>query len=128
LAKHGIDFIRRYGFDNDGRMFFQVTRDGRPIRKRRYLFTETFGVAALAAYAQAANDDRARQEAVDLFNLVERYLTTPDLIPPKFYTENRSMKGLVIPMIMTVTAQILRNAVDDPGPYNERIDRYIDEF
>jgi N-acylglucosamine 2-epimerase len=128
LAKHGIDFIRRYGFDNDGRMFFQVTRDGRPIRKRRYLFTETFGVAALAAYAQAANDDRARQEAVDLFNLVERYLTTPDLIPPKFYTENRSMKGLVIPMIMTVTAQILRNAVDDPGPYNERIDRYIDEI
>ena len=87
-------------------MFFQVTREGRPIRKRRYLFTETFAIAALAAYAQAAKDNQARQEAVDLFNLVERYLTTPGLIPPKFYTENRSMKGLVIPMIMIVTAQM----------------------
>ena len=59
LAKHGIDFIRRYGFDDDGRMFFHVTRDGRPIRKRRYIFTETFGVAALAAYAQASGDGQA---------------------------------------------------------------------
>jgi N-acylglucosamine 2-epimerase len=28
LAKYGIDFIRRYGFDDDGRMFFHLTRDG----------------------------------------------------------------------------------------------------
>ncbi len=48
LASHGVDFIRKYGFDEDGRMFYAVTRDGRPLRKRRYLFTETFGVIALA--------------------------------------------------------------------------------
>ena len=48
-AKHGIDFIRKYGFDDDGRMFFSVTRDGRRLRKRRYIFTETFGMIALAA-------------------------------------------------------------------------------
>ena len=42
LARHGIDFIQRHGFDEDGRMFFLVTRDGRPLRKRRYLFTEMF--------------------------------------------------------------------------------------
>ena len=69
LARHGIDFIRKHGFDADGRMFFQVTRDGRPIRKRRYLFTETFGAIALAAYAKAAGDEQALQEAIDLFDL-----------------------------------------------------------
>ena len=40
LAKHGLDFLRRYGFDSDGRMFFHLTRDGRPVRKRRYFFSE----------------------------------------------------------------------------------------
>ena len=37
LAKHGVDFIDRHCFDPaDGRMWFHVTREGRPIRKRRY--------------------------------------------------------------------------------------------
>ncbi len=42
LAAHGIDFIQKFGFDTDGRMFFQVTREGRPVRKRRYVFSENF--------------------------------------------------------------------------------------
>jgi N-acylglucosamine 2-epimerase len=42
-AIHGIKFIGKNGFDDDGRMWFHVSRDGKPIRKRRYAFTETFG-------------------------------------------------------------------------------------
>lgn len=128
LAKHGINFIRRFGFDDDGRMFFHLTRDGRPIRKRRYIFAETFGVAALAAYAKASGDEQAKQEAIDLFNLIVRHITTPGLIPSKFYTENRPAKGLGIPMIMLVTAQILRETVDDPAFCNEWIDQSIAEI
>lgn len=127
LAKHGIDFIRRYGFDGDGRMFFHVTRDGKPVRKRRYVFTETFAVAALAAYARAARDEQAAREATDLFKLVVRYLTTPELIPPKFNTEVRPMKGLAIPMILIITARILRQASDDPV-CDEWIERSIREI
>jgi N-acylglucosamine 2-epimerase len=127
LAKHGVDFIRRYGFDSDGRMFFQLTRDGRPVRKRRYVFSETFAIAGLAAYARAAGDDRARQEAVDLFKLIIRYLTTPGLLPPKFNPEVRPMKGMAIPMILIVTAQILRQASDDPI-CDEWIQRSIEEI
>ena len=41
-ARHIYDFIARYGFDSDGRMFFSVTADGRPLRKRRYLFYRDF--------------------------------------------------------------------------------------
>ncbi|MGQ9787095.1 MAG: AGE family epimerase/isomerase [Anaerolineae bacterium] len=127
LAKHGLDFLRRYGFDTDGRMFFQVTRDGRPVRKRRYIFSESFAVSALAAYARAANDNQARQEAVNLFKLITHYLTTPGLLPPKFNPEVRPMKSLAVPMILIVTAQTLRQASDDPI-CNEWIDRSIAEI
>lgn len=128
LARHGVAFIRKHGFDADGRMFFHVTRDGRPVRKRRYLFTETFGVIALAAFAQAAGDDQARQEATDLFELVLRYLRTPGLIPPKVNPDVRPAKALAVPMILIATAQVLRSAVQDPAPYNAVIDACIAEI
>ena len=128
LARHGIDFLRRYAFDSDGRMFFHLTRDGRPLRKRRYIFAETFAVAGLAAYASAAGDTKARDQAVSLFELITRYLTTPGLLPPKVNPETRSMKGLAIPMIMIVTAQILREAAPDLAICDQWIDRSISEI
>jgi len=127
LAAHGVDFIRRHGFDEDGRMFFLVTRDGRPLRKRRYVFTETFAAAGLAAYARASGDERARDEAIALFALAERYLDTPGLIPPKFDPATRPMKALAVPMIRIATAQALRDALEDPR-LDERIDRAVDEI
>ena len=39
VARHGVDFLLKHAFDSDGRMFYSVTRDGRPLRKRRYLFS-----------------------------------------------------------------------------------------
>ena len=50
-AKKGVDFLLNHCFDTDGQMFFHVTREGKPIRKRRYYFSETFAVIAFAAYA-----------------------------------------------------------------------------
>ena len=77
LAGHGIEFINRCCFDADGRMFFSVTRDGRPLRKRRYLFSEAFAVIALAAFGRAAGDQRSIGQALDLFRLILRYTATP---------------------------------------------------
>jgi len=127
LARHGLDFIRRYGFDADGRMFFTVTQDGRPLRKRRYLFSEAFTVMALAAYAKAAKDDEAAQQAGDLFRLMVRYITTPGLLEPKVNPLTRPLKGLALPMILIVVAQTLRDATNDPL-CDEWIQRSIDEI
>jgi N-acylglucosamine 2-epimerase len=113
-ARHGIDFLRRHGFDDDGRMFFLVDREGRPLRKRRYIFSETFMIAALAAYSRATGDAAAAQEALALYQRVQHDLDTPGALPPKWDTTTRPMRGLAIPMIMTVTAQILRQALPDP--------------
>ena len=41
-SKSCIDFIEAHCFDTDGRMFFEVTAAGIPVRKRRYVFSETF--------------------------------------------------------------------------------------
>lgn len=125
-SRHGIDFIRQYGFDDDGRMFYAVTRDGRPLRKRRYLYTETFGTIALAEYAKASGEASSLDQARSLFRLIMKYHRTPGLLEPKGVAETRTLKSHGMPMILLATAQVLRSIDDDPL-YDEVIEGSIHE-
>jgi len=125
-AKLGYDFLNKYCFDADGQMFFHVTRDGKPIRKRRYFFSETFYVIAAAAYAKASGDETAAANARRVFDLCIQYATTPGLLQPK-YTNTRPSKGIGVPMIMMNTAQQLRETIGY-GPCDEWISKWIQEI
>ncbi|MEZ4773953.1 MAG: AGE family epimerase/isomerase [Bacteroidia bacterium] len=127
LARHGLDFLEKHAFDTDGRMFFSLTQEGKPLRKRRYVFSEFFAIAAYAAYGKAAKDKTAVQKAIDLFHFTMHQLETPGLLPPKGIPGTRDSKGLSIPMITLVTAQILREVCDEPW-LEERIMQVIGEL
>lgn len=128
LAHHGLDFLRRYGFDADGRMFFSVTRDGRPLRKRRYLFSESFAVIAFAEYAQAAGDPTARQKAEEIYRLMLHYHNTPGLLEPKIIPQTRQLKGHAMPMILMAISQVIRQTDPDNPLYRQTIDRSLHEI
>ena len=113
-AKIGSDFLLNHCFDRDGQMFFHVAQDGKPIRKRRYFFSETFTVIALAAYAKAAGDEELAVRARGLFGKCIAYSKGDLKLPPK-YSDTRPSKGIGIPMIMINTAQQLRETIGDPG-------------
>jgi len=121
-AKLGYDFLNQHCFDTDGRMFFHVTREGKPIRKRRYYFSETFYVIAAAAYAKATGDEHAAARAREVFGQCIAFATQPGMITPKF-TDVRPAKGIGVPMIMMNTAQQLRATIGD-----ERCDGWIDHW
>jgi N-acylglucosamine 2-epimerase len=125
-AKSGIDFLNKHCFDTDGQMFFHVTRNGQPIRKRRYYFAETFAVIANAAYAKASGDEAAAEKARNLFGKCIEYATTPGLLPAKF-TGTRPAKGIGVPMIMMNTAQQLRETIGD-ARCDEWISTWIEEI
>jgi len=113
LSKHGIDFLEKHCFDTDGRMFFEVTKDGRPLRKRRYTFSETFACIAFLEYGLAAGDERRIEKANDIFKLLIRYRNNPELLPPKFYPQTRSSKGHSASMILLNVAQAMRKVRKD---------------
>lgn len=126
LARHGLGFLMKHCFDDDGRAFFVVTRDGKPLRKRRYVFSEVFAVMGLAEFAKATGEDWARQKAAEVFDTLVRYHTTPGLLEPKVNPDVRNLKGHAMPMILLATAQVARQ-VDDRPIYNEIIDNSIHE-
>lgn len=121
-AKLGYDFLNKHCFDEDGQMFFHVTRDGKPIRKRRYFFSETFYVIAAAAYAKASGDMEAAEKARMVFGKCIDYASSTIKLEPK-YTNTRPSKGIGVPMIMINTAQQLRETIGD-----SRCDVYINQW
>lgn len=125
-CKSGIDFIEKYCFDTDGRMFFEVTAAGVPIRKRRYVFSETFAAIAMAHYSIASGDRSYAEKAVRLFKQVLHYKNTPGLLEPKF-REGLTAKGHSFCMILIDTAARIREAIDDPA-LTRQIDESIDEL
>ena len=63
-AKSTLDFIEKHCFDDDGHMYFSVTADGKPLRKRRYVFSETFAAIAMSEYALATGDRNYADKAM----------------------------------------------------------------
>jgi N-acylglucosamine 2-epimerase len=127
LAEHGIEFIERCCVDpSDNRMWFHVTREGRPIRKRRYAFSESFAAIAYGEIARATNSDRYAEQARQIFQRFISHSTNPVNVNPK-YTDVRPMKGLGFPMICIATAQELRESIG-LSDADEWIDRSIAEI
>jgi N-acylglucosamine 2-epimerase len=127
LAKHGVEFIKRHGFDRDGRMFFLVTRDGRPLRKRRYVLTELFNVMALAEYAKASGEQESMERARSTIALVLDLLARQGALEPKINPEIRPVRAHVVPMLLADIFKLLREA-DEEGDYDALIGRSIDEL
>lgn len=125
-AKLGVDFLLSHCFDKDGQMFFHMTRDGKPIRKRRYYFSETFAVIALAAYAQATDDKAMAKKARELFGTCIAYASGEKKLQAKF-EDTRPSKSIGVPMIMMNTAQQLRETIGDDR-CDEWITKWIEEI
>ena len=119
-SKSCIDFIEQHCFDTDGRMYFEVTAEGKPIRKRRYVFSECFAAIAMSEYSIASGDKSYAHKALELFKNILHFINTDGILEPK-YCEGVEMRGHSITMILINTASRIREVI----PANE-LDAQID--
>ncbi len=126
MAKSCIYFIEAHCFDTDGRMYFEVTADGRPLRKRRYVFSECFATIAMSEYALATGDITYAEKALKLFKDTLRFISTPGILEPK-YLPTQPARGHSITMILINTAACVRRAIADPE-LDAQIERSITEL
>lgn len=120
-SKSCIDFIEKHCCDKDGHMYFEVTAEGVPLRKRRYVFSECFAAIAMSEYAIASGDKSYAEKALRLFKLIQRFLSTPNFLESK-YLPALQARGHSITMILINTASRIRAAISDPA-----LDMQIDE-
>ncbi len=115
-----LGFARRHAVDADGRMFFHLDRLGRPVRKRRYAYSECFAAMACAEAAALTGDAALAAEGERHFRTARRAMTEPGGIAPKT-TALRAGKPLGHPMISLGVAQVVRRATG--GAFAEEVAR-----
>ncbi|MBC7093607.1 AGE family epimerase/isomerase [Candidatus Bipolaricaulota bacterium] len=121
VARLGCEFISANGFDADGQTFFSVTRDGRPLRRRRYFFAEVFVAIGFAEFASASGDAAARTKSRELFAQVVRLYHQPELLPAKVFPETRPTKSLLTQLVLlTMCHELWRN--DPGGRYDDLVE------
>ena len=130
VAKSCLDFATAHCIDRDGRMFFTVTREGKPLRKRRYWFSEAFYVLANAEFYMATGEQACLETARKYFDFIHTMYQTPASDPykitPKGMTETRATKALANPMILLNVASVMRDAdKKNYGKYNAIITELI---
>jgi N-acylglucosamine 2-epimerase len=125
-ARSCIEFTREHCYAPDGKMYFTVTREGRPLRMRRYVYSESFAAVANAAFAKATGDERAAQDAVQNFATYLHHSFTPNVMPPKTDPETRPMLGIGVHMIGIVTAQELRANLGEVAVAGRTCSQWVD--
>ena len=126
-ARSCLDFIRDHARGPGGKLYFQLTREGRPLRMRRYFFSECFAAMGSAAFAKASGDQRAADEARDYFSrYIAGAITGAAAIAPKTDPGTRPARGLAPQMMLIVIAQEIRDALGDITVAGETCTAWID--
>lgn len=134
-AESCLDFMEKYCINRDkgNRMYFTVTAEGRPLRQRRYCFSEGFYAMANAEYyALTGNKDnlkRARAAYDLIWNLNNGLIQDPTGMGPKTIPESRIGRSLADPMIYLNLTSIMRRV--DPelaAIYNARSEKCVQDI
>ncbi len=126
-AKKLYEFLPRC-VDSDGRMFFTVTEDARPIQKRRYFFSETFAAIGCAEYYKATKEEEAWVKAEEFFDTAYSIFLNPQLTIPKLNPVNAPFKALSPVMILLNTAKELAEAGKNKEKYENIANKCCDEI
>lgn len=132
-ADSGAEFIRNHCIDTDGRMFFTVARDGTPLRKRRYFFSESFLVVGFAEYYLLTKNPEdlafANKYLQLMFDIYCDGNNDPFKITPKENSAVRPLHNNAYPMVLVSSAQtLLRIDPANKAYYEKVIDRVIKDM
>lgn len=131
-ADNGAKFIKEHCIDKDGRMFFIVTEDGSPLRKRRYFFSESFLVVGFAEYYLVSKNKEDLELAETYFDLMYRLYRHPETDPfkitPKENSKVRQIHNNSNPMVLVSSAQTLRRISKNYEKYDPIIKSIIKDM
>ncbi|HZS62560.1 MAG TPA: AGE family epimerase/isomerase [Gemmatimonadaceae bacterium] len=74
MADRAVTFMRAHLIDpTHGGVYWTVDAAGAPLDDRKHVYAQAFAIYALAEHYRATADGESRQEAVRLFELIERH-------------------------------------------------------
>ena len=133
-SKSCLDFMEKYCINPnaDGRMYFTVTADGKPLRQRRYYYSEAFYAIANAEYYGITGEKVCLERAKKAYNIywdLWHGAKDPTGLGPKTEPQTRSGRAFGLPMIyLNVTSVMLRVDPENKALYEERAQGCVDDI
>jgi len=100
IARHGVDFLRQYGMDEEGHWYFALDRTGNPLVQPYNIFSDCFAAMAFAQFALASEDIEAADIAKRTYDNILRREANPKGIYNKTVPGTRALKDFALPMIL----------------------------
>ena len=128
-SKSCLDFMEKYCINREAgdRMYFTVTADGKPLRQRRYCFSEAFYCIANAEYYGVTGEKQCLERARKAYKIIydlNHGAADPTGLGAKTIPETRTGRALADPMIFLNTTAIMRRV----DPENKELyDRYSED-
>jgi N-acylglucosamine 2-epimerase len=116
------DFMRRHGRDPQGRVYFSLTREGRPVFYQRKPYAAVFYVLGLLEYARATGSGALFDEADALFWRIGEWIARPELMDRLALSGQPAVSNLAD--VMVLASMALEFAALRP---DARYDRVIEE-
>lgn len=112
-AHIGVEFIRRYARDPQGRCYFSLTREGVPVSFQRKPYAAVFVMLGLLEYARATGDQRVQEEAVDLFWRIRAWVEYPGTLGRPQLEGQHPASRLADIIVLALMALELHRSVGD---------------
>ena len=124
MAESTLQFITKHCIDpKDGRMYFSVTAEGLPLRKRRYYFSEAFYTMACIEYGALFDDPFYREQGKKYYSFMMDIYRDPSCDPykitPKMCPGTRESVAFSPAMILLNVSHIM----EDCDPENAELYR-----
>lgn len=133
-SKSCLDFMEKYCINPEasGRMYFTVTEDGKPLRQRRYYYSEAFYAMANAEYYGVTGDEECLRRAKRAYNIYWNLwhgAEDPAGLGPKTDPATRTGRSFGLPMIyLNLTTVMMRADEADRALYEQRAQQCVDEI
>ena len=127
IARHGADFLKKFGRDGAGNWYFSLDRKGRPLIQPYNIFSDCFAAMAFYQYAVASKDEEAETIAHDTYkNILTRKLN-PKGQYNKAYPGTRPLRNFALPMILCNLSLELEPILDS-GEIEHTIDACLHDI
>lgn len=133
-SKSCLDFMEKYCINEQagGRMYFTVTGDGKPLRQRRYFYSESFYAMANAEYYGITGEKEHLERALKAYDVYWKLWhgePDPTGLGSKTVAETRSGRSFGLPMIyLNVTSVLMRVDGERKELYEERAKECVEDI
>jgi N-acylglucosamine 2-epimerase len=77
MAEHGAKFMLKYAYRNDGKMYFRLTREGKPLATALSIYTESFAAISLAELGETTGNRMYSDRALPMYDRLMSLLGQP---------------------------------------------------